>query len=123
MCMPWIHFRDELAACGFRILVFQDDNVAEAFTRRFDAMLLHVWQDWENPRRFYPRLILPIMHLYAGYGEKFSDTIQIILNHADTARRPYATPYWRQSDPILYRAPAYERSELLPFPADAIFPF
>ena len=52
-----------------------------------------------------------------------SDTVQIILNHTDMARRPYATPYWRPGDPILYRTPAYQRSELYPFPPQSILPY
>ncbi|MEB3170716.1 MAG: hypothetical protein VKK43_05025 [Synechococcaceae cyanobacterium] len=63
------------------------------------------------------------MELVAGYRARFSEAIQIVLSHADLSRRPYATPYWRQGDPILCRTPADDRSELNPFPADPIFPY
>jgi hypothetical protein len=63
------------------------------------------------------------MEKYAEYRARFPETIQIVLNHTDMSRRPYAVPYWRPGDPILYRTPAYDRSELAPFPPAAIFPY
>lgn len=120
---PWMYFRRALADHGFRLLVFQHAQAHEAFERRFDAMFLHVWQDWNNPTFFDPTVILPIMSAYSAYRFRFADTIQIILNHTDMSRQPYATPYWRAGDPVLYRTPAYDRGELYPFPADSIVPY
>lgn len=117
---PWIYFRQALAEDGIHITVH--DGHGDAFRRPFDAMLLHVWQHWGNRQRFVPSRILPIMEQYAIYRAEFPETVQIILNHTDMSRRPYATPYWRPGDPVLYRTPAYDRSELYPFPADTIWP-
>ena len=118
---PWIYYKDALAERGIHIGVY--DAAGDAFRQRFDAMLLHIWQDWHNPRHFLAKRLLPIMERYAIYRAEYPDTVQIILNHTDMARRPYATPYWRPGDPILYRTPAYQRSELYPFPPQSILPY
>jgi len=119
---PWIYYKAALAEKNIQINVFQV-NTYEAFKRPFDAMLLHVWQDWANRERFDPFRILPIMEKYSIYRAEFPETTQIILNHTDMSRRPFATPYWRPGDPILYRTPAYDRKELYPFPAEKIWAF
>ncbi len=118
---PCIHYKDALADKGIHIQIYSGDGAA--FQRRFDAMLLLVWQDWKNRHRFIASRILPLMARYAIYRAEYPDTIQIIVNHTDMARRPYATPYWRPGDPVLYRTPAYDRAELYPFPADTIWPY
>jgi len=86
-------------------------------------MLLHVWLNWRNPKRFDPQRILPILEQYAVYRSRHPQTIQIVLNHTDMARRPFATPYWRDGDPVLYRTPAYDRRELAPFPPETIWSY
>ena len=118
---PWIYYKDTLAEKDINIIVYQGND--EAFKRPFDAMLLHVWQDWGSKKLFHSSRILPIMEKYAIYRAEFPETVQIILNHTDMSRRPYATSYWRPGDPILYRTPAYNREELYPFPADQIWAY
>ncbi|AHG88403.1 hypothetical protein J421_0866 [Gemmatirosa kalamazoonensis] len=117
--LPWVWHHDALAARGIDI-VHVDAASPDAFGRAYDAMILHVWLDWKNPRRFVPSRILPVMEAYAAYRARFPETVQIVLNHTDMSRRPYATPYWRPGDPVLYRTPAYDRAELAPFPAESI---
>src|SRR5215210_8387961 len=82
---PWIYYRTALASRNIHIEVY--DGSGDAFRRRFDAMLLHVWQDWENRRLFNPYRILPLMERYAAYRAEFPETIQIILNHTDMTGR------------------------------------
>ena len=118
---PWVYYREVLAERDMHFRIYHGN--AEAFQRPFDAMLLHVWQHWKNRERFIPSRILPIMERYAIYRAEFPDTVQIILNHTDMSRRPYATAYWRPGDPILYRTPAYDRKELYPFPPEQIWPY
>ncbi|HLE25588.1 MAG TPA: glycosyltransferase [Thermodesulfobacteriota bacterium] len=117
----WIYFRDSLAEKDIHILVYHGND--EAFERPFDAMLLHVWQHWANKERFDPSRIFPIIEKYAIYRAEFPETVQIVFNHTDMSRRPYATPYWRLGDPILYRTPAYNRKELYPFPEEHIWAY
>ncbi len=121
--MPWMVGRAQLAAAGIHLQFFSDDTLPDAFEQRFDAMMLHVWLDWLNPQHFHPRRTMRLLERYATYRAAFPEVVQIILNHTDMARRPYATPYWRPGDPVLYRTPAYDRSELYPFPASSIWPF
>ena len=118
---PWVYHREALAADGIRIEVLPADE--DAFARRFDVMMLHVWQDWDNPHRFVAHRIVPIMQHYAVYRAKFPETVQIILNHVDMAHPPFATAYWRLGDPVLYKTPAYDRSKLAPFPPDTIWAY
>jgi len=118
---PWVYYKGALAERNIHIRMYYENN--EAFRRPFDAMLLHVWQDWRNKRLFNPSRILPLMEKYAAYRAEFPDTIQIVLNHTDMSRRPYALPYWRPADPILYRTPAYDRRELSPFPGERIWAY
>jgi len=118
---PWVYHREALAADGIRIEVLPADE--NAFARRFDVMMLHVWQDWDNPHRFVAHRIVPIMQHYAVYRAKFPETVQIILNHVDMAHPPCATAYWRLGDPVLYKTPAYDRSKLAPFPPDTIWAY
>jgi hypothetical protein len=118
---PWVVHRDALAADGIRIDVLPADE--DAFACRFDVMMLHVWQDWDNPRRFVAQRIVPIMQRYAVYRARFPDTVQVILNHVDMAHPPFATAYWRRGDPVLYKTPAYDRSKLAPFPPDTIWAY
>jgi hypothetical protein len=118
---PWIHYAAALAQRNIHVRVYKDAD--QAFRHPCDAMLLHVWQDWGNNKRFDPFRILPVMERYAIYRAEFPDTIQIVLNHTDMTDRPYATPYWRPDDPVLYRTPAYDRSRLYPFPPEQIWPY
>ncbi len=118
---PWVYHRKALAADGIRIEVLPADE--DGFARRFDVMMLHVWQDWDNPRRFVAHRIVPIMERYAIYRARFPDTVQIILNHVDMAHPPFATAYWRLGDPVLYKTPAYDRSKLAPFPPATIWAY
>ncbi len=117
---PWYHYRSELAKVGINVTLF--DELRKAW-RPFDAMILMVWLDWANREHFKPELIIPVMERYAAYRAAFPETTQVVLNHTDMGRRAYATPYWRLGDPILFRTPAYERSELAPFPEKDIFAF
>ncbi len=118
---PWICHRTALAARNIHIHCYEASP--EAFQRPFDAMLLHVWQDWDNKDYFKPRRIVPVMERYTVYRVEFPETVQIVLNHTDMSRRPYAIPYWRPGDPILYRTPAYDRKELYPFPPKDIWAY
>ena len=118
---PWVYYREALAKKDIHIHIYRGGG--EAFQRPFDAMLLYVWQDWGNKERFFPSRILPLIEKYSIYRYEFPETIQIILNHTDMSRRPYATPYWKHGDPILYRTPAYDRKELYPFPAQHIWAY
>ena len=119
---PFYRFREQLGIEGFRIRVFRATE-PESFRRPFDAMIMYVWQDWQNRRRFDRNLAMTTMENFAIYRSAFPETRQIILNHTDMSRRPYATPFWRAGDPVLYRTPAYDRSELYPFPADSIWAY
>jgi len=118
--VPWCHFSAELATHGISITRF---NSLEEAWRPFDAMILLVWLDWRNPHHFDKWQILPVMEKYSAYRATFPETVQIVVNHVDMSRRPSALPYWRLGDPILFRTPAYDRSELHPFPAQDIYPF
>lgn len=119
---PWCFFRDRLASDGIQIRMFQASEPA-AFEQPFDAMMLYAWQDWRNRRLFDPYRIMPVMEQMAAYRSAFPETVQIILNHTDMSRRPYATPFWRTGDPVLYRTPAYDRNVLAPFPVESIWAF
>jgi hypothetical protein len=118
---PWVYHHKALAAEGIRVEVLPADSAA--FARRFDVMMLHVWQDWDNSKRFDASRIVPIMERYAVYRAQFPDTVQVILNHVDMASPPYATAYWRAGDPVLYKTPAYDRGRLAPFPPETIWAF
>ena len=117
---PWFFHRAQLAQTGITVALF--DDLSKAW-RPFDAMILMVWLDWANPVSFKPDRIMPVMEKYSAYRAAFPETTQIVLNHTDMGRHAYAAPYWRTGDPILFRTPAYDRSELAPFPADQIFAF
>jgi hypothetical protein len=117
---PWVCFAAKLAKAG--IFVSRFSSIDEAW-RHFDAMILMVWLDWGNREYFKPECIIPVMEKYSSYRAAFPTTIQIVLNHVDMCRRAYATPYWRSGDPVLFRTPAYVRSELAPFPPEDIFAF
>ena len=118
---PWIYHLDALRERGIRIHLYRGGE--QGFGERFDAMIVHVWQDWANEEHFNHRRIMPILERYATYRARYPQTIQIVLNHTDMSRRPYATPYWRSGDPVLYRTPAYDRSELAPFPPESIWAY
>jgi hypothetical protein len=119
---PWFHHREELAAHGIRIL-HRDAASTGVFDRPYDAMLLHIWLDTKNRKRYDPSSLLPVAAAYSAYREHFPETVQIVLNHTDMSRTPYASPYWRPGDPVLYRTPAYDRSELAPFPPESIWAY
>ena len=118
--MPWIYHRNALLSKGIKIHIHSG---RENWCHGFDAMLLYVWQDWENLTRFDHQRIMPLLENYSTYRSRYPQTVQIVLNHTDMARRPYATPYWRDGDPVLYRTPAYDRGELAPFPPETIWAF
>jgi hypothetical protein len=118
--VPWLFHREHLVARGVHIDLL---HAAEGFRDRYDAMIPMVWLDWDNPRRFIPSQIMPFLEKYSEYRSRFPDVVQIICNHIDMARRPYATPYWRKGDPILYRTPPYDRKKLEPFPEADIWPY
>src|SRR5271166_2199665 len=117
---PWAYFARDLANAG--IFISRFNSLDEAW-RLFDAMILMVWLDWQNKEHFKVERILPVMEKYAAYRAAFPNTMQIVLNHVDMCRRASATPYWRLGDPILFRTPAYDRTELTPFPVEDIFAF
>jgi hypothetical protein len=118
--VPWLFHRRQLAARGVRLEVL---DAAEAFTRRHDAMIPMVWLDWDNPRRFAADRIMPFLEQYSAYRARYPDVVQIICNHIDMARRPYALPYWRKGDPILYRTPPYDRKEIEPLPEEDVWAY
>ncbi|HVN28215.1 MAG TPA: hypothetical protein VMT64_06995, partial [Candidatus Binataceae bacterium] len=118
--VPWAFFAKELAKDDINILRF--NSLDEAW-RPFDAMILLVWLDWQNPTHFNKWKIMPVLEKYSAYRATFPETRQIVLNHVDMARRPSALLCWRLGDPILFRTPAYDRSELRPYPAEDIYPF
>ncbi len=65
---PWIYYKDALAKRNINILVYRGNG--EAFQRSFDAMLLHVWQDWRNKERFIQKRLQKIFGGYTGFSEK-----------------------------------------------------
>lgn len=118
--VPWLFYRDRLAARGIQIDLF---DARHGFERPYDAMIPMVWLDWDNPRRFNPAHIMPFLGKYSAYRSRFPDVVQIICNHIDMTRRPYATPYWRKGDPILYRTPPYDRRGIAPFPEEDVWAY
>jgi hypothetical protein len=118
---PWIFHQAALSQRDIHIHRYR--GWEQDLDRSFDAMLLQVWQDWNNQEHFNPRRIMPILARYAEYRSRFPQTVQIVVNHTDMSRQPYATPYWRAGDPVLYRTPAYDRSELAPFPPETIWAY
>lgn len=119
---PWYHHQRRLAEAGIDLEVFSGDS-ERAFETRFDAMLTHVWLDWDHPWRFRANRILPLMARRAAYRARFPETVQIVVNDTDMSTRAYAAPYWVPGDPVLFRAPAYDRGLLAPFPARDIWPY
>lgn len=118
---PWFVYGDALKAENINIHVFENDM--RVFESRFDAMMLYIWQDWGNTLRWDNNAIMPIMCKYSEYRSRYPDVVQIICNHVDWCRIPYATWYWRSGDPVLYRTPAYDRKELAPLPEGDIWPW
>jgi hypothetical protein len=120
---PWISRRETLATRGIDVRLFEGRAIREAFERPFDMMLLHVWQDWSNRLRFDPMRILPLLEAHSAYRARFPSTRQIAHHHSDANRPPLALLTWRVGDWVLYRTPPYDRSVLLPFPADRIWAY
>jgi hypothetical protein len=120
---PWIYGKAALSAAGINVHVFRGRDTREAFQRSFDAMLLYLWQDWMNRGRYDPLLIMPQIERQAAYRFRFPDTIHIIVNHVDDSRHNYCLPYWREGDPLLWRTPPYDRTELQPLPGDQIWAY
>ena len=118
---PWNCHRAHIEESGVNITLIPAERMD--WSRRFDAMLLHIWLDWDNPKRYNPQRILPVFAKYAEYRSRFPTTVQIICNHTDMVGRPYAIPYWRKGDPVLYKIPPYDRSVLTPFPEADIWPW
>lgn len=118
---PWFRYKEELLEYDIRIRTFNEDD--DWLNASFDAMMLYVWLDWNNCDKFDQRRIMPLMEKYATYRARFPATIQIVVNHTDMCRYPYAVSYWRPGDPILFRTPAYDRSELAPFPPKDIWAY
>lgn len=118
--VPWLHHRKELARHGIDIEVHASPDGMDG---AHDAMIPMVWLDFENPRRFDARRTMRFLERYSAYRARFPEVLQIVCNHIDMCRRPYALPYWRRGDPILCRTPPYDRSELDPFPASDIVPY
>lgn len=120
---PWVHGREALAARGIHVRLFEGGAIRDAFRRPFDAMLLHVWQDWLNPTRFDPLRIMPILDAHAVYRMRFPATRQIAHHHADDNRRPLVFLTWRPGDWVLFRTPPWDRSGLAPLPAERIWAY
>lgn len=118
---PWILHKEFLSQHGFEISSYEAADNAP-WKQPWDAMIYQAWQAWGNPR-FKPDKIMKAFGKYATYRAMFPSTIQIVCNHSDMSRYPLATPYWRVNDPILFRNPSYDRSELFPFPAESIWPY
>ena len=117
---PWFFHAAALKHDGIDIRLYR--SMEEAWSQ-FDAMILMVWLDWGNTEHFRPAEVVPVMEKYSACRAAFPGTMQIILNHVDMSCRPYATPYWRMDDPVLYRIPAYDRRLLAPFPPRDIFAY
>ena len=83
---PWIRYRDALAKRGIHLHCFR--GAGEAFERLYDAMLLHVFLDWNNERLFDCTRLLPVLADYATYRARFPETVQIVVNHADIVQPP-----------------------------------
>lgn len=118
---PWNHYLEDLAKKNINVHTFYRDD--DVFKKPFDAMLLHVYQDWLNKELFNRYHIMPLLEKYITYRYEFPDTVQIVLNHTDMGRRPYCIPYWRPGDPVLYRTPAYDRKELYPLSENQIWAY
>ena len=118
--VPWLYHRAALAERGVNIHLV---DAPDAFARAFDAMIPMAWLDYDNPRRFDPRRILPFIEQHSAYRARFPGVRQVACNHIDMSRRPYALPYWRLGDLILARTPPYDRTELAPFPAADVWPY
>ena len=111
---PWILYADFLRKNGFEIHSFEAADEAP-WKERWDAMIYMAWHDWGN-FRFKPQRIMESFAKYSTYRSQFPETIQICCNHSDMSRYSLVTPYWRMRDPILFRTPSYDRSELSPLP-------
>jgi hypothetical protein len=105
---PWIFHREALAERNIRIHVYAGDDPA-GFQRPFDAMIVHAWQDWKNPKRFDRTRIMPLLERYATYRAAFRRRCK--SSTMSTWAAVLATPYWRTGDPVLYKTPAYDRRE------------
>lgn len=116
---PWGRYQRELALIGIHFRLFKEEA---AFSRTWDAMMAWAWQDWDSPR-FNPRKVMPFLEKFTVYRDKHPEVLQIVLNHPDSSRHPWALPYWRRGDPIIVRTPPYDRSELAPFPAEDMFAY
>jgi 2-polyprenyl-3-methyl-5-hydroxy-6-metoxy-1,4-benzoquinol methylase len=118
---PWSIYQSQLETKGIFIDILPD--IEQAFAKQYDAMLLDVWLDWANKAHFNPSRTMRLIELHAKYREQFPQTIQITHNHTDMSRRPYAVPFWRPGDPVLFRTPAYNRAELAPFDSSLIWSY
>lgn len=118
---PWVLYASALAKQGIEISFYEADD-EEPWKQPWDAMIFQPWHDWNN-LRFKPEKIMKAFERYAVYRAVFPSVVQIACNHSDMSRRPFIAPYWRAGDPILYRTPPYDRSELHPFPEKDIYPF
>jgi hypothetical protein len=118
--VPWLVHREALALEGIEIGVLDAER---GFAERWDALIAMPWLDWNNPRRFDPKRIMPFIERHAAYRARHPEVVQITCNHIDMSRRPWALPYWRAGDPILCRTPPYDRGELAPFPPDDMQPY
>lgn len=122
---PWFVYREQLAKEDIHIILITEsfDAWKEALRKPYDAMMLFVWQDWNNKQHYRHARTMEILSLYSIYRSNF-DTVQIVCNHTDWCRDPfYSTHLWRRDDPILYRTPAYNRDELKPYSSTDIWPY
>ena len=120
---PWMQCRETLAAHDVQLHVYDRRTMADAFKRPFDAMLLHVWQDWLNPTRFDAALVMPILEGQIAYRDRFPATRQIAHHHADENRHPLCLLTWQPDDWVLYRTPPYDRESLRPLRSDRIWAY
>ena len=117
---PWVRYREELKREGISIQVF--DDYKHAFCHDHDAIMLHLVFNWNQTKFFNPAEIMPLLAALSTYRSEHPDCQHVLL-YAWERPSPFAFPYWRAGDPILYRTPLYDRSELYPFPASEVWSY
>ena len=118
---PWIYHRDALQNAGYYIRLYSEPR--EMFSRRHDAIILHMMFNWLGNCLFDASTIMPILAKLATYRAKYPDCVNIVLHHWDMVGVPFSIPLWTQGDPVLYRTPFYDRALHYPFPAKDIWPY
>lgn len=108
---PWVLYKDQL---GFPVTTYRSYE-ADFFEREHEAILLHLWTDWLNNRRFNTIETMELMCKLTTYRARYPKTKIYLCSDHDNANRNFALPYWRETDRVLYRIPPYDRSKLFPY--------